>query len=156
MLLMPYHAGILVPDIATAMHDLTRRFGYTFNAPITIAIPEVEDRVADNTGAVELVAAYSCEGPFRLEVIASQGNGVYSERLAGLHHLGVWESDPVERLRRLEADGDQIDAVIRRADGGISAIYARAGHLAGTRIEYVNDDRRAQLETWFETGAMPT
>ncbi|MFI7195131.1 VOC family protein [Nocardia nova] len=155
MLLMPYHAGIIVSDIASAIQDLTRRLGYTFHAPVTIPIPEVEDRVGGVTGAVELVAAYSCEGPFRLEVIASQGEGVYSHRLAGLHHLGVWESDPAERLRQLEADDEQIDAVIRRSDGGISAIYARSGELAGTRIEYVNVDRRQQLEVWFDTGIMP-
>ncbi|WP_216892209.1 VOC family protein [Nocardia alni] len=155
MLSMPYHAGIIVPDIARATQELTRKFGYTFNAPTTIAIPEVEDRVGGYTRAVDLVAAYSCEGPFRLEVIASQGEGVYSARLSGLHHLGVWESDPAERLRQLEADGEQVDAIIRRSDGGISAIYARAGHLAGTRVEYVNDDRRQQLEAWFETGIMP-
>jgi len=155
MLLMPYHAGIIVPDITRAIDDLTDRLGYTFNAPTTIVIPEVEDRVAGSISAVELVATYSCEGPFRLELIQGQGEGVYSPRLSGLHHLGVWESAPEARLRQLEANDEQVDAVIRRADGRISAIYAAAKGLGGTRIEYVNDDRRQQLEEWFETGIMP-
>ncbi|PWI10419.1 hypothetical protein DIZ27_12525 [Streptomyces sp. NWU339] len=155
MLLQPYHAGIIVRDISRAIDDLSTRLGYTFNAPTTIVIPKVEDRVAGSTGAVELVATYSREGPFRLEVIQGQGEGVYSARLSGLHHLGVWESDPEARLRQLEADGEQVDAVIRRADGTISAFYASAPRLGGTRIEYVNDDRRPQLEEWFATGIMP-
>lgn len=154
-MLIPYHAGIVADDIERAIKDLQDRFGYTFNPPVSLPIPVVDDRLAGRTHAVDLVAAYTCEGPFRLEVIQAQGDGVYSVDLTGLHHLGVWEHDPDARLDDLEAAGDPVDAVIRRADGGISAIYCRP-RASGVRIEYVNDDRRAQLEEWFETGAMQT
>lgn len=37
-------------------------------------------------------------------------------------------------------------------DGEISAVYATSP-VTHTRIEYVNDDRREQLERWFDTGS---
>lgn len=151
----PYHAGVVVDDIERAIEDLSDRFGYTFNPPTSLAIPVLDDRVTGRTHSVDLVASYTREGPFRLEVIQAQGSGVYSADLAGLHHLGVWEHDPQSRLDELEAAGDPVDAVIRRADGAISAIYCRP-RLVHARIEYVNDDRRPQLEQWFEAGTTPT
>lgn len=154
-MLMPYHAGIIVDDIERAMRELAGRLGYTFNPPTTLPLPQLEDRLTGRTEPLNLVACYTREGPFFLELIQGQGDGVYSADLAGLHHLGVWESDVEARLEQLESSGEQVDAIIRRGNGRISAIYSRPTP-AGARIEYVNDDRRKQLEEWFRTGVMPT
>jgi catechol 2,3-dioxygenase-like lactoylglutathione lyase family enzyme len=151
---MPYHAGIVVADLALAVDHLTEKMGYTFNEPTTVPVHEVEDRVSGVTGPLEMLVTYSKDGPFRLEVIQAQGAGIYAEPGQGLHHLGIWEPDPEARLRDLEARGEQVDGVFRQRDGGISVIYASPDTPAGTRIEYVGEAQRERLERWFTTGVL--
>jgi catechol 2,3-dioxygenase-like lactoylglutathione lyase family enzyme len=149
-LFQPYHAGFVVPDLEAAVVDFEAKLGYTFNPPTTLGVHEVEDRVSGITGSIEMRVAYTRQGPFRLEVIEAQGEGVYAAGGAGIHHLGVWEADVAGRLKQLEADGDPIDAVLRQKDGSISVIYARSAALPDTRLEYVSEAQRARLERWFD------
>lgn len=151
---MPYHAGIVVPDIAAAVAHLSEKMGYVFNEPTCVAVHEVEDRISGMTGPLEMMVTYSKNGPFRLEVIQAHGTGVYATPEQGLHHLGIWEPDPEARLRDLESKGEQVDAVFRQKDGNISVIYASADTPAGTRIEYVGEAQRERLERWFNTGVL--
>lgn len=153
-LLMPFHAGIVVPDLRAAVEDLQARLGYTFNPPTSLRVHEAEDRVSGVTGPIDLLVTYTRESPFRLEIIECQGEGVYATASQGLHHLGVWEPDPVERLRGLEAVDDPVDAVFRQQDGSISVIYARSSSTPISRIEYVNEAQRERLERWFDTGVL--
>jgi catechol 2,3-dioxygenase-like lactoylglutathione lyase family enzyme len=153
-LFMPYHAGIVVPDLPAAVTDLEARLGYTFNAPTEVKVHEVEDRTAGVTGPLEMRVTYSRESPFRLELIECTGSGVYAQASRGLHHLGVWEPDPQARLRALEAAGDPVDAVFRQRDGAISVIYARIAAVPDTRVEYVNSAQQERLERWFDTGVL--
>lgn len=153
-LLVPYHAGIVVPDVQAAIADLEARLGCTFNEPTRLTVHEAEDRLGGVTGPLDMVVAYSRDRPFRFEVIECQGGGIYSTANQGLHHLGVWEPDPVARLRRLEEAGDPVDAVFRQKDGSISVIYARSAASPGQRIEYVNEAQRERLERWFDTGVL--
>ncbi|MCR5980576.1 hypothetical protein GDN83_23105 [Gordonia jinghuaiqii] len=149
---IPYHSGILVADIGEAAARFTAELGYEFNEPTSITVPRFDDRLAGTEGEVTLSAVYSRSGPHRLELIAAQGEGIYSASRAGLHHLGIWESAMPARLATLEATHDTVvEAVLWRRDGGLSAIYARSAST-GTRLEYVNDDRREALERWFDTG----
>jgi catechol 2,3-dioxygenase-like lactoylglutathione lyase family enzyme len=152
---MPYHAGLVVADLDHAMKRLSDRFGYIFNDPTTVSIPELDDRILRTSEPIELVVAYTRQGPFRLEVIQAQGSGIYAATRAGLHHLGVWEPDAQARLAELESGGDAVRAVIRRRDSAASAFYAEAPESPGLLVEYVNEDRRPQLEEWFNTGIMP-
>lgn len=150
---IPYHSGIVVNDIEKAMAAFTAEIGYEFNEPTNLTVPRCEDRLAGTESPVELTVTYSRTGPHRIELIAAVGAGVYAAERAGLHHVGVWESEIAGRLERLEADpSTAVEAVLWRATGEISAIYA-TNAVTGTRIEYVNDDRRAQLERWFDTGS---
>lgn len=154
MTFMPYHAGIVVSDLRVAVDDLSSRLGYTFNEPTKLSVHEAEDRVSGVTGPLDMLVTYTREGPFRLEVIECHSGGVYAPDNHGLHHLGVWEPDPDERLRRLEEAGDPVDAVFRQRDGSISVIYARSSTDTATRIEYVSERQRERLERWFETGVL--
>ena len=152
---IPYHAGILVPDIERAIERLGATLGYTFNPPVRVR-PTVDDRISGSTRPVEIAVSYTREGPFRLELIEFSGDGIYGSRHGeGLHHLGIWEPDVESRLAELEAVGRPIDAVIRGEHGRVSAFYAapepRSG---GTRIEYVGEHQRPRLERWFETGLL--
>lgn len=151
---MPYHAGIVVPDLRVAVDDLAARLGYTFNKPTQLSVYEVEDRLSGVTGPLDMVVTYSRDSPFRLEVIECQGDGVFATANQGVHHLGAWEPDPVGRLQRLEQAGDPVDAVFRQQDGSISVIYARSATVPTTRIEYVNEGLRERLERWFDTGVL--
>lgn len=153
-LFMPYHAGLVVPDLRAAVADLEARLGYTFNEPTRLTVHEVEDRLGGVTGPLDMLVTYSRESPFRLEVIEGQGNGVYGPLWQGLHHLGVWEPDPEGRLRQLERAGDPVDAVFRQQDGSISVIYARSSVIPAARVEYVNSAQRERLERWFDTGVL--
>lgn len=152
MLSMPYHAGFVVADIGVAIQDLQERLGYTFNRPIRARAEDVEDRVSDTRGPLDLWMAYTRDSPFRLEVIESTGKGIYGDNYLGLHHLGVWEPNPAGRLSALEEAGDPVDAVFREADGTVSIIYARSASVPGARIEYVGAAQRPALERWFDSG----
>ncbi|KOS58180.1 VOC family protein [Rhodococcus rhodochrous] len=152
---IPYHAGILVRNLDDAIKYFTENLGYTFNPPTTVTVHEVEDRIAGTSAPAEARVTYSRQGPFRLELIEFSGTGIYSSALGeGLHHLGVWESDPESRLRELEAEGRAVDAVFRRPDGGVSVFYAAPEHVGGVRIEYVSAAQRERLEHWFDTGEL--
>lgn len=151
---MPYHAGIVVPDLAKAVEELTAKLDYTFNTPTPVPVYEIEDRVSGFTGPLEMLVTYTRESPFRLEVIESVGEGVYAVPDTGLHHLGVWEPDPELRLKQFERSGEEIDAIFRQKDGTISVIYTAPKGPAGTRIEYVNESQRHRLERWFDTGVL--
>lgn len=149
-----YHSGIVVDDVQKAMAGIEADLGYVFNAPTDIVVPRFEDRIAGTVGEVRMSAAYSRTGPYRLELIAAQGDGIYSAERRGLHHVGVWESNITGRLRALENSATvTVEAVLWRADNGISAIYASSS-VSGFRTEYVNADRREELERWFETGSL--
>lgn len=152
--LVPYHAGLVVPDVRAAISDLEGRLGCTFNEPTRLTVHEAEDRVSGVTGPLVMVVAYTRDRPFRFELIERQGEGIYAEANEGLHHLGVWEPDPSRRLRQLEETGDPVDAVFRQNDGSISVIYARSAASPGCRIEYVNQAQRERLERWFDTGVL--
>jgi catechol 2,3-dioxygenase-like lactoylglutathione lyase family enzyme len=149
-LLQPYHAGFVVPDLEAAAADFEAKLGYTFNPPTMLGVHECEDRISGTTGPVEMRVTYSRQGPFRVELIEAQGEGLYAVGGPGIHHLGVWEPDIAGRLKNLENDGDPVDAVLRRADGSISVVYARSLALPGTRIEYVSEAQRKRLERWFD------
>jgi hypothetical protein len=149
-ILIPYHTGFVVSDIAAAAAELQREIGYEFNVPTTLSIPRFEDRLSGVDAPVTLTAAYSRTGPHRLELLQAQGDGVYSAARSGWHHIGVWESDMVRRVRVLEESDAAVEAIVWREDGGASAVYART--VSGARGEYVNADRRDQLERWFDTG----
>lgn len=153
-LLMPYHAGFVVPDLEEAVADLQAKLGFTFNPPTRLTVHEVEDRISGTKGPLEMYVTYTRESPYRLEVIECQGDGIYALAHQGLHHLGVWESDPEARLDRLEAAGDPVDAVFRQKDGSISVIYARSAAMQSTRLEYVNVAQKERLERWFDTGVL--
>ncbi len=153
-MLMPYHAGLVVPDLKTSVKDLEARLGYTFNEPTLVSVHELEDRISGVTGPVDMNVTYSRQGPFRLELIESQGEGIYSASHQELHHLGVWEQDTAARLAQLEEAGDPVDAVLRQKDGSVSVIYARSAAMPTTRIEYVSEAQRARLERWFNSGVL--
>lgn len=152
---IPYHVGILVPDLDAAIAVFTKTLGYTFNDPVRLPIHQLEDRIAGTDTAPVLAVTYSRTGPLRLELIEFQGSGVYSsDRGEGLHHVGVWEPDPESRLRQLEAAGQQVDAIVWGRDGSISVLYAGPSAASGVRVEYVNEAQRPRLERWFETGVL--
>ena len=153
-LFQPYHAGFVVADLDGAVADFEAKLGYTFNPPTTLGVHEVEDRMSGSTGPIEMRVTYSKQGPFRVEVIEAQGQGVYAAGGPGIHHLGVWEPDMPGRLAQLETNGDPVDAVMRQKDGSISVIYARSAALPDTRLEYVSEAQRERLERWFDTGEL--
>lgn len=151
----PYHVGIVVTDIEAAIEDYSRSHGWTFLTPVT-RTHQMHDHLSGWTGLAELTVTYSTPGPFRIELIAAVGPGIYSEaRAGGIHHLGVWESDIEERHHILLDEGAEIDAVFRGADDRVSAIYARPfGASDGARMEYVSGRVRERLERWFATDGL--
>ena len=156
MPIIPYHVGVLVPNMRAAIDRLSADLGYTFTEPVLMTPQEVEDRVSGETGPMELLVAYTREGPFRLELIEFMGRGLYAEeRGEGPHHLGVWEPDIDARLALLESAGTAVDAVFRGPDGRVRVVYtSRAAGAGGVRIEFVSESLRARLEEWFQTGVL--
>lgn len=151
----PYHVGILVSDMATGIETMSRRLGVTFWDPVEMRPHELEDRINHTRAPGRVLVTYSKQGPFRYELIEFVGDGLYSPRQGeGLHHLGVWEPEPEQRLAELERDGAAVDAVFRSPDGRVSAIYAAPIVGNGLRVEYVSEAERPRLERWFATGAL--
>lgn len=152
---VPYHVGIVVPDIQQAAASFAALLGYEFNEPARLPMADLDDRLAGTRGPSEVHVTYSRTGPLRIELIEAAGDGVYAPALAGgVHHVGVWESDPEQRLARLEAEGAVVEAVLRGTDGTISVFYVRPADSADVRVEYVNAAQRERLERWFETSVL--
>jgi catechol 2,3-dioxygenase-like lactoylglutathione lyase family enzyme len=139
-----FHVGILVADIDAAIDRFSKVFGLTFTdvggMPVTLHGSEQSE--------VTMRAAYSREGPPHIELVEGQGDGIFSLRHGeGVHHIGVWSPefsayDPGRCL--------PVSLRVNMMPGDPSMWLSDPTDLHGTRIEFVDERGRDQLEAWIK------
>jgi len=145
-----FHIGIVVPDIEAAALKLTAGLGIEFIEPMTARAAVFDDR--GSTRELALRITYSRQGPPYVELLESQGiEGLYGSQETGLHHVGLWTSDPRAVLEHLSGEGIRIEAAQYGADSSIIALYTEPSGTAGARFEYVNRALQPDVDLWLRT-----
>jgi len=147
-----FHVGVLVPDIEKAMDRFSEALGLTFMDPAVAHVDAFEQ--ASGTNVLDLRITWSKEGPPYLELLESQDNeGLYGHHQEGLHHVGLWEPDPVKLMERLVGMGLTKEAIQWAPEGGIIAAYTAPRELYGTRLEFIEASRKPGMEAWLTGGS---
>jgi hypothetical protein len=125
-----FHVGLVVPDLAAAMHELSDALGSRWHEPH-----------ASRYGEWSITVTYSEQtGPPWLELISgSPGSPWDPAGGARMDHIGYWSGDLSADRCRLESAG-----VALEYDGtelGGKWLYLRAS-LAGLRIELLDIARQ--------------
>lgn len=140
-----FHVGIVVPDVDTALAELTELLGYDWCDQL--AIPTAVWLPTGET-TIEMRFAYSRTVP-RLEVISAVLGTLWEPAASGLHHLGYWSDDVAGDGARLAERGYETEAEGRRPDGATYWSYHRPP--AGPRIELVSREVQAGLEGYWSS-----
>jgi hypothetical protein len=147
-----FHVGILVPDLASAMDELSAAHGVTWAS--------VQDRTMDiwlpGSGAASfrLALAYSCEGPVHFELMqGEQGSPWHAATHTGLHHFGYWTDHVGSETERLLAEGWELVLSTASPDAG----YGRFSYLrspSGVLFEPINRSSQPRFEAWWAGGEL--
>lgn len=143
-----FHVGILVPDIREAMARFSDVLGLEFKEP---AIAHVDD-FDDSTGrrVLDLAITWATTGPPFVELLEAQGeDGLYGSRELGLHHLGLYDSDPAGVVEELIGKGLRREATQWSPEGTIIAAYTAPAELEGTRLEFIDRSREQGMNDWI-------
>ena len=146
-----YHFGILVEDLDAAIERYAELFGLTFIGPRTFRINRLAD--PDEHG-LDVLAAYSYQGPPHLELIEAAGDGLYSpSRGLGFHHVGLWDpAIDTNREAYLSEKALLSDArVITPADSTL-AWFSQPSGACGIRFEFVDESLKAAAEELIAGG----
>jgi hypothetical protein len=141
--LEPYHTGIIVDDVATAIPIWEAAIGVTWGSayagPLTVCTPASGDTV---THQVEL--AYSSD--LRLELVKLLPGTCWAVNGGtGVHHTGCWSEDLVADAARLESQGWPIVAH-GVDDQGAMAIFSYHQVPGVGLLELVSSATREMLE----------
>lgn len=143
-----FHVGVLVPDIEKAMDRFSAALGLTFKDPEVAHVDAFEQ--PSGMSVLDLRITWSLQGPPYLELLESQDNdGLYGHHHVGLHHVGLWEPDPVAMMERLLGMGLMKEAIQWSPEGKIIAAYTAPRELYGTRLEFIEGSRRPGMEAWL-------
>jgi catechol 2,3-dioxygenase-like lactoylglutathione lyase family enzyme len=152
----PYHCGVLVEDLDTALPAFESFLGIAFREAESRALtpPSAEGQAAADLAAATAAApvrfAFSVGGVPYVELIEAQGEGLF-DRAGGLgvHHVGSWVEDTdAARARHAEAglgtrarfiDPDEVERVAYAGDAAIT-------------VESVNARLRPDYEAWLAAG----
>ncbi|WP_327709233.1 VOC family protein [Streptomyces sp. NBC_00464] len=149
-----FHVGVVVPDLAEAVEQYSKRFGIEFSEPATFEIPYLEQGGQGAPG--KMTAAFSRTAYPQYELIQADGDGITSVEHAGkVLYYGVWERDMATRVKELEAAGVGVDAYFRPAAGETPFALITAPDLQGVRIEYVDIADKPAMDEWVNTGRYP-
>ncbi|OBI00029.1 VOC family protein [Mycobacterium sp. E2733] len=129
-----YHAGIIVPDLDTAMARLSALAGYRWITPMSYTLP-----FRTPAGVRELTSTivYSLQSPHLELVQEVPGSPWTAAPDNAVHHLGYFSDDLAESARALEANGFTLEMTADVA-GSDLALFAYYTDAFGTRIEIVD------------------
>ena len=149
-----FHVGILVNDLESAIERFSKVLGLTFNEPMTANFARLEDP-GPHEGFVR--CTYSREGPPYVELLESNGDGLFSSSHGeGVHHLGFWDADTEGRCLALAAHGVDTEGRVIGPDGKVFSLFNNPDALHGTRFEFLDDASRQVTEGWIATGTFET
>ncbi|MGK5558397.1 VOC family protein, partial [Actinomadura kijaniata] len=131
-----YHVCFTVPELETAMHDLSAAAGVRWNEPAQASIGDWDYRIVFTTG----------EAPF-IELIEAPPGGPWGDTSRpGFHHLGWWTTDLNSGSERLTEAG--LPETFTGCPYGRPFAYHRVDSIGG-HVELVDLTRQAAfLETW--------
>ncbi len=146
-----FHVGILIRDMDEATERFSNTLGLTFKEPAVAHVDAFEQ--PSGMSILDLRITWSIEGPPYLELLESQDNeGLYGFHQEGLHHIGMWEPNPEELMKRLVRMGLRNEATQWAPEGRILATYTAPEEMYGTRLEFIEESRRAGMENWLAGG----
>ncbi|MGB8402975.1 MAG: VOC family protein [Mycobacterium sp.] len=134
-----YHVGLVVPDLDSAITEMTAAGAYSWTKPVEATL-----KITTDDGDIDMPFrfVYSIEAP-HLELISAVPGTIWTARADGAaHHLGYWVDDLHGTAARLEAAGFRCEA--RPASPQLSS-FAYYISQSGVRIEIVD---RALFPDW--------
>jgi catechol 2,3-dioxygenase-like lactoylglutathione lyase family enzyme len=140
-----YHVGFVVPDLATAVAELSPALGVTFTEPMTL--PDFEVHTQDGPRDLELRLVYSTTA-VHVELIEDAPGTLwdFGDRQRG-HHLGVWADDVAAEADRLDALGLERVWWAVGGDGHLAFSYHQTPF--GFYIELVGTVAKSFYPAWF-------
>ncbi|MQA13842.1 MAG: hypothetical protein GEV09_06590 [Pseudonocardiaceae bacterium] len=148
-----FHVGLLVLDLEEAILDFSKVLNLDFNDPTVVHFNRLED---PDPHEFDVRVTYSRQGPPHLELIEAKGSGVYSAAQGeGFHHIGLWEPNMSKSVERSStATGLRSEAKIVMPDGQTFVWFSDPASGHGTRLEFVDESTRPDIEKWIRTGEM--
>ncbi|MCY4390864.1 MAG: VOC family protein [Chloroflexi bacterium] len=141
-----YHMGIVVPELAPAMSEMSEQMGLTWAPARAFPVNIHED---GELRSYNVLATYSREGPPYFELIEAIGESVWSPAMAdgGLHHIGVLAADPLAEIARLEAAGFEVEVQAVTRDGVVTGPTYLVNRF-GVRVEVNGEAARDMVLEW--------
>ncbi|SRR6266404_6339674 len=142
-----YHIGILVPNLDAVVDHYAKLYGVGFRPPIEVPSCRVVQRTCPDA-PLTCRLTYSIQGPMYVELLEAQGEGLWSPRnVGGVHHVGMWSTDPVTESQSLMAAGADWAATMYLDAETVGIVFVRH---QGVLIELVTDKLRPPLLDWIE------
>jgi len=146
-----FHTGIRVPDLDSAMTELSDSLGVTWAESREVAEMPVWTP-ATGMQTVPLRYTYSCEGPQHVELLESApGSPWHCGDHPGVHHVGVWVSDVAAAVQAVLAKGWTVALAGTTPEEGYGS-FAYVQPPNGMLVEVVNDAIEPMFEQWWAAG----
>ena len=144
-----YHMGIVVPELAPAMSEMSEQMGLTWAPPRAFPVNIHED---GELCSYDVLATYSREGPPYFELIEAIGESVWSPAMAGgLHHIGVLAADPLAEIARLEGAGFEVEVQAVSPEGVVTGPTYLLNRF-DVRVEVNGEAARDMVLEWVAAG----
>jgi hypothetical protein len=147
MISTPFHSALVVPEVHSALDQLSRAFGLEWSS-----IRESETAVWTPEGRVDLTfrGAFSKPGPTRIEIIESIDGTLWSAPDdVVLHHVSFWSSDLINDARHLAEDGFPMMATSWGDDGQTPTLFTYHRKGRGPYMELLDENERPHYEEWW-------
>jgi catechol 2,3-dioxygenase-like lactoylglutathione lyase family enzyme len=147
-----FHVGVRVPDLETAMNELTEGLGITWADVVERDQPIWTPDGGKSTTPLRFT--YSCEGPQHVELLQGAPGSVWDGRdEPGVHHHGIWVDDVGAETERLIAQGWTLEMAGKPPEEGYGSMtYVRSPN--GFLLEPVNSAARPRFERWWAGGPL--
>jgi catechol 2,3-dioxygenase-like lactoylglutathione lyase family enzyme len=146
-----FHVGVRVPDLESAMRELSDGLGITWAEVIEREQPMWTPGAGAST--TRLRFTYSCEGPQHVELLQGEPGTLWDGRdLPGVHHHGIWVDDVAAETERLVALGWTLEMAGKAPEEGYGSMsYVRSPN--GFLLEPVTSAARPRFERWWAGGS---
>jgi hypothetical protein len=150
----PFHTGIVVDDLSTAMVTYGDAFGLEWATPL-----HSTHRLRTEHGLLprETWATYSIQGPHHLELLEHTDSTAYESLPGGprINHMGYWAEDLPAEIGRLEALGMKCRLHGESPDGWLSRMAYIQDGSGGLYIELVDAQLKEEFSAWWSAPDQP-
>lgn len=154
MLPAPFHTGIVVDDLVTAMAAYSEAFGLEWATPL-----HSTHRLRTERGLQprETWAAYSLQGPHHLELLEHTDSTVYESLPGGprINHMGYWTDDLPAEIARLEGAGMRCRLHGESPGGWLTRMAYLEDGNGGLYVELVDSELEPEFNAWWSAPDQP-